>query len=159
MKIRDVTIKTPDRKWDWWRKWCLAQKRWGFWKLEKKKTVSWDLNSERNSWDSSLKEGSRFLVSPKRDPFGSTKSAARLLKKLCLSLFMSINLKLKKVNKSFVPEPILCFSDSYMFINIMKILCLFHEFVSWSYIFGCRYITVVAVRFPSMFQIDMFKSS
>ena len=27
---------------------------------------------------------------------------------------MSENLKLKKVNKSFVPEPISCFSDSYM---------------------------------------------
>ena len=31
-----------------------------------------------------------------------------------LSLLMSKNLKLKKVNKSFVPEPISCFSDSYM---------------------------------------------
>ena len=30
---------------------------------------------------------------------------------------MSKNLKLKKVIKSFVPEPISCFSDSYMFMN------------------------------------------
>ena len=28
---------------------------------------------------------------------------------------MSKNLKLKKVNKSFVPEPISCFSGSYLF--------------------------------------------
>ena len=28
---------------------------------------------------------------------------------------MSENLKLKKVNKSFVPEPISCFSDSYAY--------------------------------------------
>ena len=28
---------------------------------------------------------------------------------------MSKNLKLKKVNKSFVPEPISCFSDSYAY--------------------------------------------
>ena len=35
-------------------------------------------------------------------------------KKLCLSLLMSKNLKLKKVNKSFVPELIACFSDSDM---------------------------------------------
>ena len=30
-------------------------------------------------------------------------------KKLCVSLLMSENLKLKKLNKSFVPEPISCF--------------------------------------------------
>ena len=35
---------------------------------------------------------------------------------------MTKNLKLKKVNKSFVPEPISCFSDSYMFMNIMSTL-------------------------------------
>ena len=50
------------------------------------------------SWNSSLEEGSRFLVSPRRDQMGSTKYAARLLKKLCLSFLMSKNLKLKKVN-------------------------------------------------------------
>ena len=33
---------------------------------------------------------------------------------------MSKNLKLKNVIKSFVPEPILCFSDSYMFMNICE---------------------------------------
>ena len=38
--------------------------------FEKKKTVNWDLNSERESWDSSLEEGSRFLVSPRRDQLG-----------------------------------------------------------------------------------------
>ena len=43
---------------------------------------------------------------------------------VCLSLLMLKNLKLKKVNKSFVPEPISCFSDS---------LCLFHVYVSWLY--------------------------
>ena len=91
--------------------------------FEEKNPVNWDLNSERECWDSSLEEGSRFLVSPKRDQLGSTKCAARLLKKLFLSLLMSKNLKLKKVNKSFVPEPISCFSDS---------LCLFHVFISWS---------------------------
>ena len=67
----------------------------GIWK---KKKNSWDLNSERESWDSSLEEGSRFL--------GSTKCTVRLLKKLCLSLLKSKNLKLKKVNKSFVLEQI-----------------------------------------------------
>ena len=46
---------------------------------------------------------------------------------------MSKNLKLKKVNKSFVPEPkesrqvFRVFSDS---------LRLFHIFISWSHVFG-----------------------
>ena len=73
-----------------------------------------------------------FWSSPRQDQLGSTKCALRLLKKLCLSLLMSKNLKLKKVIKSFVPKPILCFSDS---------LCLFHIFISWSYIFEPVYIT------------------
>ena len=85
-----------------------------------KKTVCWDLNSEWACWDSSLEEGSRFLVSPRRDQLGSTKCAARLLKKFCLSLLMSKNLTLKKVNKSFVPEPISYFSDFYMGMNICE---------------------------------------
>ena len=51
-------------------------------------------------------------------------------KKLCLSLLMSKNIKLKKVNKSFVLEPIPCFSDSYMRMNIMNFLCMW---ISWSY--------------------------
>ena len=51
-------------------------------------------------------------------------------KKLCLSLLMSKNLKLKKVNKSFVPEPkkrvvsVSCFSDSdalWTFVNVFRI--------------------------------------
>ena len=57
------------------------------------------------SWDSSLEEGGRFLVLPRGDQLESTKCASRLLKKLCLSLLISKNLKLKKVIKRFVPEP------------------------------------------------------
>ena len=79
---------------------CPEATSWGFWDLKKKKTVSRDLNSEQVSWNSSLEEGSQ------RDQLGSTKCAAHLLKKLCLSLLMPKNLKLKKVNKSFVTEPI-----------------------------------------------------
>ena len=49
--------------------------------------------------------------------------------KLCLSLLMSKNLKLKMVIKSFVPEPI---SSVFGFRYSMNI-CLFHVFISWSY--------------------------
>ena len=45
---------------------------------------------------------------------------------------MSKNLELKKVNKSFVPEPISYFSDSYIFMNIL-----------WTYVhFTCSPLTL-----------------
>ena len=82
-----------------------------------------------------LAEGRRFSELAEARPVvcgraarGGVRWKSQHRKKLCFSLLMSKNLKLKKVNKSFVPEPISCFSDS---------LCLFHLFISWSYIFGC----------------------
>ena len=66
-------------------------------------------------------------------------------KKLYLSLLMSKNLKLKKENKSFIPEPISCFSDSYMRMNIMNVLCMW---ISWSYFW--TYITGVMVSSKEM---------
>ena len=91
----------------------------GIWK----KAGSWDLNSERESWNSSLEEGSRLLVSPRRDQLWSTKCAAGLMKKLCLSLLMSKNLKLQKVNKSSVPEP----KESRQVFRVFRdSICIFH---------------------------------
>ena len=46
---------------------------------------------------------------------------------------MSKNLKLKKVNKSSVPEPISCFSDSYMFMNICERFPYPYEYVYYTY--------------------------
>ena len=69
----------------------------------KRRAEDFEIWKKAVSWNSSLEEGSRFLFSLRRDQLGSTKCAARLLKKLCLSLLMSKNLKLKKVIKSFVP--------------------------------------------------------
>ena len=83
-------------------------------------------------------ERSRFLVGLRRDQLGSTKYGARLLKKSCLSPLISKNLKLKKVNKNSVPEPISSvFRFLYAlwtFVNVfcMNILCLFHVFISCS---------------------------
>ena len=73
------------------------------------------------SWDSSLEEGSRFLVLPRRDQLESTKFAARLLKKLCLSLLVSKNLKPKKAIKSFVPilTNFVYFGIPYVHIHIL----------------------------------------
>ena len=71
----------------------------------KKKPVSWDL---------SLEEACRFSELAKDRPVvcgggaarGGVRGKSQHRKKLCLSLLMSKNLKLKKVIKSFVPEPI-----------------------------------------------------
>ena len=47
---------------------------------------------------------------------------------------MSKNLKLKKVIKSFIPEPISCFLDSYMRMNIMNIVNVFRMSISHTHI-------------------------
>ena len=75
--------------------------------------VSW-------SWDLSLEEGSRYLVLPRWDQWG-LRNVPCVCWWNCLSLLMSNYLKLKKVIKSLVPEPISCFSDSYTRMNIMYI--------------------------------------
>ena len=62
-------------------------------------------------------------------------------KKLCLSLLMSKNLKLKKVSKSFVPEPrnsssvlsVFGFLYAYEHNEYSMNIFLFHIFISWSY--------------------------
>ena len=46
---------------------------------------------------------------------------------------MSKNLELKKVIKSFVPEPILYFSDSYMRMNICERFPYPYEYVYFTY--------------------------
>ena len=97
---------------------------------------------EKKIKNSELRFGlGRFLVSPRRDQLGSTKCASRLLKKLCLSLLMSKNLKLKKVIKSFVPEP------KKKFVNVS---CFWIPYVYFTYsylgrIFGRGYITLTAL--------------
>ena len=78
------------------------------------------------SWDSTQEEGSRFLVRPVGvyemccTWWGSDGKVSLERKFVSLSLLMSKNLKLKKVIKSLVPEPISCFSDSHMFMNICE---------------------------------------
>ena len=111
----------------------------GIWK---KKTVRWDLNSERDSWDSSLEEGRRFFV-------GVYEMCRAFVEEIVsLSLLMSKNLKLKMVIKSFVPEPISSvFGFLYAYEHLWTFsvsvwICLFHVFGSWSYIFGRGYVTL-----------------
>ena len=87
-----------------------------------KKTVSWDLGLDEARRFSELAETRPVVCGGGRTWWGRWKSQHR--KKLCLSLLMSKKLKIKKVIKSFVHEQISCFSDSYMRMNIMNVLCM-----------------------------------
>ena len=99
---------------------CPEATSWGFWDLKKKKA---ELRFR-------LEECSRFL-----DQLEFTKCAARggvgwkskHRRELCLSVLMSKNFKLKKVNKSLVPEPILCISGFPMYISRIHISVVFFD--------------------------------
>ena len=73
---------------------------------------------------------------------GGVRWKSQQRKKLCLSLLMSKNLKLKKVIKSFIPKPkesrqvFRVFSDSYMFMNICERFPYPYEYVY----FLCSYL-------------------
>ena len=90
--------------------------------------MSWDLGLDKASWFSELIKARPVVCSGVLHMMGSDEKIR--IERNCVSLLMLKNLKLKKVNKSFVPEPILCFSDSYMRMNIMNVLCMW---ISWSY--------------------------
>ena len=80
--------------------------------LEFEKNRSWDLGLNEASRFSELAEARPVVCS--RVPHVVGSDGKDRIERNCLSLFMSKNFKLKKVIKSFVPEPISCFSDSYM---------------------------------------------
>ena len=89
---------------------CLKAMGWGFSDLKKKQWVE-NLDLDEASWFSELAEARPVWVYgiPARWLSQWVKSwrctNSQHSKKLCLSLLMSENLKLNKVNKSFVPEP------------------------------------------------------
>ena len=130
-----------------WMTSCPEAMGWGFWDLKRN---SWDLDSDEASWFLELAEARAVWVygMPARWLSQWVKSwrctNSQHSKKLCVSLLMSENLKLNKVNKSFVPEPISCFSDSYTRMNIINVLCMW---ISWSYFWP--YITQVVGKFSN----------
>ena len=92
-----------------WMTACPEAMGWGFSNL--KKTVSWDLDLNKASWffgpgwgwsSYELRDAHACWLSQWDESWWCTNSQHG--KKLCLSLFMSKNLKLKKVIKSFEPE-------------------------------------------------------
>ena len=122
-----------------------------------KKKESWDLGLDKASWFSELAEV-RPVGSTKCATCGGVKWKSQHSKKLCLSLLMSKNLKLKKVIKSLIPEPIACFSDSYMHMNIMNIICVWTLRMLYVYVHyeRCMYMYISCTHiwlgeFPSRF--------
>ena len=122
---------------NWGCEWRHARKRWaedfGIWK----KTVSWDLDLDEASWFSELAEvrpvgvygmPARWL-SQWAESWWCTNSQHS--KKLCLSLLMSENLKLKKVNKSFVPDP----KESRQNFVFFGFLCIMNIYVCSTYLY------------------------
>ena len=130
------------------------------------KRVSWDSTLEEGSWFSELAKARTIVCSGVPHMVGVRwKSQDR--KKLCLSLLMSKNLKLKRVIKSFVPEPkkrvvsVSCFSDSFVYEHLWTFsvsvwICLFHVFVSWSYIFGHGYATSLSLSLYIYIHIYLY---
>ena len=126
--------------WGWGRN---VTKHWGFGNL-KKKTVS---------WDSSLEEGSRIFS-------WGLRNVSRVCWRNYLSLLMSKNLKLKKVNKSFVPEPISTvfgflyayehYEHLWTFVNVFRIcMNMSTSHIHILVVFLDLYITLVPLRFFS----------
>ena len=109
--------------WGW--EWRQARKRWAedFWIWKKKQLL--EIGRERKVVDfwsgrgqtRGLRDACTLVESVSWELTMYEQSAYEEI--VSLSLLMSENLKLKKVNKSFVPEPISCFSDSYMYMNIL----------------------------------------
>ena len=93
------------------------------------------------SWDSTLEEGRRFSELAEARPVEVYEMCRAFVEEIVsLSLLMSKNLKLKKVDKSFVPEPISCFSDSYTRMNIFLRI---HVLVVFLNIFGLLWICYI----------------
>ena len=110
---------------------------WGFEDLKKKKTVSWDLDLDEGSWFSGAHRGQTSSL--RRDAArGEVRWKSQHRKKLCLSLLMSENFKLKKVNKSFVPEPkkrvvsVSYISGFPMYISYIRTLVVFWTIIYYN---------------------------
>ena len=103
----DVTIKTPDRKCTRGREWCHAQKHWGFWNLKKKNSeLRFGLGWRKSIFGACWGQTSNL----REEPHVVGADGKVSIERNCLSLLMSKNLKLKKVNKRI--------SWSYIFLHM-----------------------------------------
>ena len=125
----------------WRGKWmtsCPETIGWGFWNL--KRTVSWDSTLKEGSWFSGSHRGQTSSLRR-----GATRGGVRWKshhrKKLCLSLLMSKNLKLKKVIKSFVPEPKKEDRKCFVFFGF---LCI-RVWTLWTF-YACEYLVRIFGR-------------
>ena len=103
----------------------------------------WEFEKKTVSWDSSLEIGRRLW-----SPRGKTCWGLRNVPRVCWRNWVSLSLLMSKNLKSFVPEPISCFSDSYMHNERFRMLYIsiwiftLHVFISWSYFWTWLYVTL-----------------
>ena len=135
---------------------CPEAMGWGFWNL--KKIVSWDLGLDEASQLSEPAEARPVVCGGVPHVVGSDGKVS--IERNCgLSLLMSKNLKLKKVNKSFVPEPISCFFG-FLWICV-RTLWTFYACEYLGRIFWREYITMTlnciwwwGIRSVSLGKVD-----
>ena len=144
---------------DWECEWRHARKRWtedlGIWK----KAVNWDLGLDGASWLSELVEARQFWVYgiPARwlsqwvESWWCTNS--QYSKKLCLSLMMTEILKLKKVNKNFVPERRKS-SVFHVFFGFLCVWTFYEHYERWMYMYITRLRILVVFLDVDMLQLD-----
>ena len=121
---------------------CPEAMGWEFWDM-KKKAISWDLDLYGASWFSELAEARPVGVygMPARwlsqwvESWRCTNS--QHCKKLCLSLLILENFKLKKVNNSFVPEP----RKSSSVSNVFGFLCVW---ILWTFLHIWSFLILIS---------------
>ena len=143
MSFRDVKIKIPDRNVG-----DVTHRKCGLRILRFGKIQSWLPASKREGRDSELGEARRIcaLQAPCGCWVESWRCESSQHRKIVSLSSCREAFKLKKVNKSFVPEPISCFRipiyvDEH-FMNIMsishiRIMGMLHYFLPWDSSFEC----------------------
>ena len=117
---------------------CTGIARGGFWVFWKKKSVSWELDTEREGWLSLAREALWWVLHVMGGGDGKV-----IRERLCISL-PNVETFNSKVIKGFVPElrnryVLFGFRDSYVLcMYVMNILCTFHICVSWVW-YNVRY--------------------
>ena len=103
----------------------MLNKAKSFKKKKKKKKKKVDFQSWARP-DNFVHNGRRALVGLRAD---NVKAVS--IERLCLSLSCQKTFKLKKVNKSFIPEPISCFQiPIYVYEHFMNIMSISHICIS-----------------------------
>ena len=145
----------------WMTSWLEAM-GWGFWNLKKNSELRFRLGQSKSIFGARRGQTSSLWRVP--HVVDSDGKVRRERNCVSLSLLMSKNLKLKKVNKSFAPEPKKsrkCF-DCFRIpirvwtcysMNIMNVLCMW---ISWSYFWTWIYYIRLYLKLIYVLLVSTF---